>query len=144
MLEVSCTLRTPSIALLKCDEAAVVLILISSEFSIGIPQELNAKPTDTANAMLIFSATPFTNMVIAYIALAGGTGLMLCGLSRSKGCQKAGYFGMLILLFMAGWINSCYGIRGTAGDGIAFFNGVCMILFTTSAIHRVTSQNIQD
>jgi len=74
--------------------------------------------------MLIFSATPFTNMVIAYIALAGGTGLMLCGLSRSKGCQKAGYFGMLILLFMAGWINSCYGIRGTAGDGIAFFNGL--------------------
>lgn len=74
--------------------------------------------------MLVHSLSPLANMLIAYVTLAGGTGLVVCGIHRSRAGQKVAWFGMLLLAFMMGWINSGYGIRSTAGESIAFFNGL--------------------
>jgi hypothetical protein len=74
--------------------------------------------------MLVQSLSPYANMVIAYVTLAGGTGLIVCGIHRSNAGQKVAWVGMLLLTIMMGWINSGYGIRSTAGESIAFFNGL--------------------
>ena len=74
--------------------------------------------------MLVQSLSPHANMAIAYVTLAGGTALLVCGINRSKTGQKAGWVGMLLLTFMMGWINYSYGLRNTAGESIAFFNGL--------------------
>jgi len=76
------------------------------------------------DTMLIQSLSPYANMMIAYVTLFGGTGLIVCGMNRSKTGQRVAWAGMVLIIFMMVWINTGYGIRGSAGDSIAFFNGL--------------------